>query len=778
MRKIFTTLAIASAMTGAIAQQSYLADQNVAVFYPANYQTEAHSPSPIFLHDLAPVGNVPSNWRLIPVYSEQAGKSVVTIQIGADDDLYGTGEVTGPLRRNNRETLFWNQDSYGYRFNKGKNLYQSHPWVLGLRKDGTAYGIIADNTWRSTLTLNGEVRFESEGPAFRVVVIERNNSQEVMAELAKLSGAMEMPPLWAIGYQQCRFSYFPDTRVKEIADTYRAKQIPCDVIWMDIDYMDDYRVFTFSPKYFPDPEGLTDYLHARNMKAVYMIDPGVKVESGFFLYDQGKQYDFFIKDSLGNDYEGRVWPGMCAFPDYTRSEVRTWWSGLTRDFMRRGVDGLWNDMNEPAIFDGVDVSMHPNAVHMPGEGHYEFGSHLRYHNVYGMNMIRASRNGSLLAHPDKRPFVLSRDNFLGGQRYGATWNGDNMSSWEHLLQSIPMTINLGLSGQPFNGPDMCGFGADADPELFAHWVAAGIYFPFARNHNARGCVDQEPWVFGQKVEDVYRTAVNRRYLLMPYFYTLFHEASVNGMPVMRPLFMADEKDPSLRDEDRVYLVGSDLMVIPRWANQTLASYGQATSGKASGVSLPNLPKGDWDIIPFETSDAVGKLLTGADDGYQAYVAQRPGSIVPMANLVQSTDFYSVDSLTLLVNPAADGTAVGKLYEDAGDGFAYRKGDYAISEISAVSDSKNITVKIAQAEGKRSSAVKHLRVGIVVDGKVIYSPWTDGTTVTMKLPKEKEFAINAAKIKWSDIDITAQPTTKQKLRIQAERAEKEGQNFDW
>lgn len=772
MKTSILSLYFASLFAGAMAQQSYMTDRDVAVFYPADYQAEAHSPSPIFLHDLAPVGTVPADWRLRPVFTEADGKSVFTIQIGADDDLYGTGEVTGPLRRNGRETVFWNRDNYGYFANEGKNLYQSHPWVLGVRKDGSAYGIIADNTWKSRVTLKGEVRFESEGPACRVIVIERSNTAEVLAELAKLSGPMELPPLWAIGYQQCRYSYFPDTRVKEIADTYRQKQIPCDVVWMDIDYMDGFRVFTFSPEYFPDPEGLADYLHERNMKAVYMIDPGVKVEPGYFLYDQGKEYDFFIKDAEGKDYEGRVWPGQCVFPDYTRTEVRSWWSGLTRDFMRRGVDGLWNDMNEPAIFDGVDASMDPSAVHMPGEGHYEFGPHLRYHNVYGLNMIRASRDGSLLAHPDKRPFVLSRDNFLGGQRYGATWNGDNMSSWEHLMQSIPMTINLGLSGQPFNGPDMCGFGADCDAELMAHWVATGIYFPFARNHNAKGCIDQEPWVFGQKVEDVYRTAVNRRYLLMPYFYTLFHEASVDGMPVMRPLFMADEQDPTLRSEDRVYLVGNDLMIIPRWANQTLQPETLKTE------TLPALPKGDWDIIPFEAPTAPGKLQSGKDDNYQAFVAQRPGSIVPMANLVQSTDFYSVDSLTLLVNPAADGTATGKLYEDAGEGFAYRTGDYALSQITASSDAKNITVSIAQTEGKRASMVKNLRVGIVVDGKVIYSPWTEGTSVTMKLPKEKEFSIDPAKLKWSDIDIAAQPTTQEKLDVQAKRAAEEGQAFEW
>lgn len=745
-------LSLATLLTvSASAQQAYLTAPHVAVFYPAHYEAAAHSPSPIFIHELAPQAPLPADWQLCPSFSHNDSLSIFTLNIGANDDLYGTGEVTGPLRRNGREVVFWNKDNYGYRANQGKNLYQSHPWVLGLRPDGSAYGIIADNTWKSRLFAEStQIRFESWGPACRVIVIEGRDSKEVMQQLARLSGPMELPPLWTLGYQQCRYSYYPDTRVKQIVDSLRFFQIPCDVIWMDIDYMDKFKVFTFDPQLFPDPVGLQQYVHDRKMKTVYMIDPGVKVESGYFVYDQAKQYDFFVKNAQGDDFVGRVWPGMCSFPDYSRSEVRTWWSGLTRDFMRQGVDGIWNDMNDPSVFEGIGGTMDEDAVHLVGESHYEYHGHLREHNVYGMNMIRASREGSLLAQPDRRPFVLSRSNFLGGQRYGATWNGDNMSSWEHLLQSIPMTLNLGLSGQPFNGPDMGGFGADCDAELLAHWAATGIYFPFARNHAAKGTVNQEPWVFGPKVLDVYRRAVNRRYLLLPYIYTLFREASVDGMPVMRPLFMADEHDLSLRAEQQVYLLGQDLMIIPRWAKQ------------------PALPQGDWDVIPFEA----------ADDGYQAFVALRPGAIVPLGNLVQSTVDYRTDSLTLLVNPAADGTASGILYEDANDGFGYRAGDYALSQFSAVTEGKYLTVTLQQTEGHRPTAVQHLRVGIVADGKITYSPWTTGHTVTLKAIKDKQTALQPDRLAWSDIDPAAQLTTAEKLRRQYESMAKTGQAFEW
>lgn len=750
-KRLFSGLLFSAACLSAMAQQAYMVDKDVAVFYPANYDAAAHSPSPVFVHELVPQGNVPGNWKVKPVYSKEGDKTVVTLNVNADDDLYGTGEVVGDLRRNGKEVNFWNTDNYGYMKEQGKQLYQSHPWVLGVRKDGSAYGIIADNTWKSSLTTNQQIKFVSEGPAFRVIVIERPNAKEVMKELAKLSGTMEMPPLWALGFQQCRYSYNPDSRVKEIIDTYRAKNIPCDVVWMDIDYMDQFKVFTYDPKQFPDPQGLQDYAHAKNFKTVYMIDPGVKVEDGYFVYDQGKANNYFVKMPDGTNYTGRVWPGDCNFPDYTRHEVRSWWSGLTSDFVKKGVDGLWNDMNEPAVFDSDTFTMDVNAVHW-GDENRDKGSHLRYHNIYGYNMIKASREGMLLAKPNNRPFVLSRDNFLGGHRYGATWTGDNMSTWEHFQMSIPMTLNLSLSGQPFNGPDMGGFGADADAELLAHWTATGIYFPFARNHAAKGTVDQEPWVFGQKVEDVCRTAIERRYRLMPYIYTLFQEATVNGMPVMRPAFMADDKDPALRGEQKVFMLGDDLMIIPRWA-------------KAHNIHIPS---GDWDVLQLEDKD----------DMYQAFVAQRPGSIVPMGNVAQSTIELDQNTLTLLVNPAADGTATGVLYQDAGDGFGYRTGEYAKFQLSAKTEGENITVSIKQVEGKMDMGQKNIRIGFVTDGKITYSPYVQGNEVTMKVVKDKQLGIDLNKLKFSDIDPDKEPTLAEKFRIQREKMEKAGQKMEW
>ena len=694
-RFIFILQGLAVAVI-AMAQASFMSDDSIAVFIPANYDACNHQPSPVFVKELGFQGGIPANWRLKPVFSQRDGKQIATIHVGEGVDLYGTGEVTGPLKRNGRKISLWNIDTPAYGVDGGTHLYQSHPWVMGLRSDGSAFGIIADNTWRQTISTDQDVVFESMGPAFRVVVIERPDVVQLMRALADLTGHMPLPPLWSLGYHQCRHTYYPDGRVMEVADLLRKHQIPSDVIWMDIDYMDGYRIFTFDPDGFPNPRRLNDYLHQQHFKSVYMIDPGVKAEKGYFVDDQGRAGDYFVKTADGKLFEGNVWPGACHFPDFTRPEVRSWWSTLYRDFMATGVDGVWNDMNEPAIFGQPEQTMPLDNRHEGGDG-ITAGPHLRFHNVYGMNMVRASRQGLLLANPQKRPFILSRSNFLGGQRYAATWTGDNLSHPDHMELSVPMTLTLGLSGQPFNGPDIGGFCENSNGELVAQWTALGVYFPFVRNHNTKGTVAQEPWAFTPEVLDACRTAINRRYRLMPYIYTLFREASETGMPVMRPLFMADPTDLSLRSEDRAFLLGGDLLVRPQWAGRTA------------------MPKTPWQPLTLEA----------ATDSFQCELRQRPGSVIPLANLAQSTTDLRTDSLTLLVCIDGEGKAVGQLYEDEGDGFSYREGCYRQTSIEATLRKKQLTVRMHQVGGKMPALSRTVRIGFVAGGRVRYSAWQQG-----------------------------------------------------
>lgn len=688
-------------------QTGRLVGKNVCVFYPVHYDAKPHQPSFALLKEPLSKGEVPRNWKPKPHFYLQNGKSIATLPIATGTSLYGTGENTGTLLRNGRKITLWNTDNYKYQLNSGNRLYQSHPWVLGVNPDGTAFGILADNIWKQQIDLSDSIRFISDGPPFRVLVIVRNSPQEVVMELAKLTGKMEMPPLWALGYQQSRYSYVPDTRIKEIADTLRLKNLPCDVIWMDINYMERFKIFTFDKVNMPDPKSVNDYLHQKGFKSVWMIDPGVKVERDYFVYESGSAGNHWVQNTDGKEYNGKVWPGPCAFPDFTRPETRNWWSGLYKNFMATGVDGVWNDMNEPSVFDGPGVSMPENNWHRGG-GDLQADVHLRYHNVYGMLMVKASREGILKVNPGKRPFILSRSGFIGSHRYAATWTGDNCATVEHMKMSIPMSLNLGLSGQAFSGPDMGGYALNTSPELFGQWIAMGTFFPFMRGHAENGTNNKEPWAFGPEIEEVSRTALNRRYRLMPYFYTLFHEASATGMPVMRPVFFADSKDTALRKEDQAFLVGENLLIIPNWAVN------------------PSLPKGIWRSISIAGENSTSEK-------YQADAKLRGGAIIPLGKLIQNTTQYSLDSLTLMVSLDKNGNASGKMYEDAGDGFGYQKGEYLVSGFTARQTDAKIQVKIIRTEGSLKPAGRKYKVVVVTDSGAFESEWVGKKIITIRMP---------------------------------------------
>lgn len=679
-------------------EKSELIGDRIVAFYPADYISWETQPSLALIGAPDSLGPIPENWTIIPQFAEITGKNGAVIDIEDDTDLYGTGEVVGDLKRNNTEVTLWNTDNYGYWKEDGKQLYQSHPWILAVRADGSAYGILIDHSWKQTIYLTDPISIVSDGPPFRILIIERDSPQEVLMSLAELTGKMDLPPLWALGYHQCRYSYYPQSEVIELAETFREKDIPCDVIWMDIDYMDKFKVFTFDPVGFPSPQFVNTFLHSLDFRSIWMIDPGVKYEPGYFVYDQGTAQDVWVKNTSGSvDYQGDVWPGSCVFPDFTRPETRTWWSGLYQDFMATGIDGIWNDMNEPAVFSENSGTMPVTNLHRGG-GSLPADIHLRYHNLYGMLMVKASREGILQANPDKRPFVLTRANFLGGHRYAATWTGDNISSFEHLKMSIPMSINLGLSGQPFSGPDIGGFAGDCTADLLGQWMAVGAFYPFSRNHSGKGSVRQEPWAFGTTIEKVSRTALKRRYALLPYFYTLFRQASETGLPVMQPLFFADVTDPALRDEQEVFLLGNDLMVIPAWSHPS------------------SFPEGKWRSVELLDENEM--------DNYQARLKQRHGSVIPLTGEdIQTTASFDPEKIKLLIAPNNDQEASGYLYVDAGEGFDYRNGAFEWNRIEVTpSDDDSLQVKIVLEEGNHQSDTRQYLPGLVTNYGVFYQDW--------------------------------------------------------
>lgn len=674
-------------------EKEVIVGDGIAKFVPKGFNL-SQMPSFALKAEPQEKGMLPSNWQLYPIVEKKKGHASAYLDVPQGTSLYGGGELTGPLLRNGQSIKLWNTDSGAYSVDNGKRLYQSHPWIMGVRPDGTSFGILFDTPYKAELTTTDErINFETEGELFRIFVIDRESPQAVIKGLAELIGTMPMVPRWALGYQQCRFSYTPASRVIEVADTFRIKRIPCDVMWMDIDYMDGYRIFTFNPQTFPDPAALNRDLHIRGFHSAWMIDPGAKVDSTYFVYKSGTANDVWVKTAQGKEFHGDAWPGACAFPDFTQPKTVRWWADLYKDFLDKGVDGVWNDVNEPQISNTPTGTMPEDNKHLGGDK-IPAGPHLKYHNVYGYLMVKASREGIMKARPQNRPFILTRSNFLGGQRFAATWTGDN-ASWEsHMTMSVPMILTLGLSGQPFSGADVGGFLFNPDADLFGRWMALGAFYPFSRGHACAGTINKEPWAFGQKVEDVSRMALERRYVLLPYYYTLLHEASETGMPIMRPVFFADPKDTLLRAEEQAFLIGENLLVVPEWAQN------------------PALPKGIWRNL---------SLIPGDDkDSYQAKLKIRGGAIIPTGKIIQNTNEKSLDPLTLLVCLDEKGEAHGTLYWDEGDNWSFKDGNYSFQHFTAIRTADNkVQVKITQKKGKYITENNDMAIVKIITDKGIY-----------------------------------------------------------
>ncbi|CAH9080623.1 unnamed protein product [Cuscuta europaea] len=664
-----------------------------------------------------PLLSVHSTPLYTPTFECAKGKQTVNIKLPLGTSFYGTGEVSGQLERTGKRVFTWNTDAYGY--GPGTtSLYQSHPWVLAILPSGEALGVLADTSLRCEIDLRTESTIKFIAPTSYPVITfgPFPSPTDVLITLSHATGTTFMPPKWSLGYHQCRWSYIPDSRVSEIARTFREKRIPCDVIWMDIDYMDGFRCFTFSKEHFPDPKTLVNDLHQSGFKAIWMLDPGIKHEKGYFVYDSGCEKDIWIQTADGKPFVGDVWPGSCVFPDFTQSKARSWWAGLVKDFVSNGVDGIWNDMNEPAVFKTVTKTMPETNIH---RGDDEFGgvqNHLYYHNVYGMLMARSTFEGMRLANSNKRPFVLTRAGFIGSQKYAATWTGDNLSTWEHLHMSISMVLQLGLSGQPLSGPDIGGFAGNATPKLFGRWMGIGSLFPFFRGHSEAGTTDHEPWSFGEECEEVCRLALIRRYRLLPHMYTLFYMAHTRGTPVATPTFFADSKDQELRKLENSFMLGPLLV------------YASTEHDKEVDQVQRKLPKGIWLSFDFEDShpDLPALYLRG-------------GSIIPVGlPYLHVGEANPADDLLLIVALDEQGKAKGSLYEDDGDGYEYTNGGYLLTTYTAELTSSVVTLRVANTEGlwKRPNRCLHVKL-LLGEGAMLESRGTDGETIQIAIPSENE-----------------------------------------
>jgi alpha-glucosidase len=603
----------------------------------------------------------------------------------------GLGEKVGDLDRRGNGYSNWNGDHFGYHSDQDP-LYSTFPFYIGLHH-GLHYGIFLDNTWQTDFNFGASndrfASFGAHGGEMNYYFIYNTRLADIITSYTGLTGRMTLPPLWSLGYQQNRYSYYPETEVLRIAQTLREKKIPADGITLDIHYMDKYKVFTWDNQRFPDPAAMSAKLRDMGFKLTVIVDPGVKVERGYGVYDRGLKENIFVKYSDSSNYSGEVWPGWCAFPDFTGAKARSWWGSEIKKYAGDGVSGIWNDMNEIATW-GQKM---PDNVLFNYEG--ATASHLQAHNIYGLNMARASFEGFREAL-NRRPFILSRSGYAGLQRYSAIWTGDNRSEDDHMLLGVRLLCSLGLSGVPFTGMDIGGFTGNPSSSLYARWIQVGSFNPYMRNHTAVNTKASEPWAYGEQVLEIARNYIDLRYRLLPYAYSNFYEASLTGLPLMRSLAIDYSDDQKIYNKDfqNQYLYGSAFLIAP--------FNGTDNFGKIY------FPKGNWyNLYSDERITGNQEIITPLTL-QKLPVFVRESSIIPMQSLVQTTVQAPTDTLTIHVY---EGTGSNSFvyYEDDGATYDYEKGDFYKRTITYDPGKKSIVFE--KTKGSRVSIFKYIKLAL-------------------------------------------------------------------
>lgn len=648
------------------------------------------------------------------------------------EKFFGLGEKVGNLDKRGKFFRMWNTDfaAYGHRQDP---LYISVPFFIGLRNN-KAYGYFLDNTNETFFNLGAsQERYYSFGAKFGELNYYFFYGPEVskVVELyTELTGRMPLPPLWGLGYQQCRWSYFPDSNVMNIVRNFRNKKIPLDVIYLDIDWMDDFRVFKWHPHNFPEPAKLIKEIEKEGVKVVTIIDPGIKADDSYFVAKSGLEGNHFVKYPDGQVYKGEVWPGWSYFPDFTNQKTRDWWSGLFKDMTDVGVRGFWNDMNEPAVWGQA----FPDMIRFNYEGMHK--NHKASRNIYGMQMARATYEGAKKYLNGERPLIVTRAGYSGVQRYSSVWTGDNESNEGHYRLNCVMVQGLGLSGISFAGPDIGGFDGEPTKELFARWIQLGVFTPFFRTHSARNTKSQEPWTFGEDVENNVREMIKKRYMLLPYLYTAMYHSHIKGIPVVKPLFWFNQSDEMAYQEgfQYQYYFGNDIMVVAAKVHQDFTKV--------------YLPEGDW--FEFDTGEKYhGKQVIIAESPWTRLpVFVKAGSMIPMRESQLYAEQNTFEKVFLHVYPGENN--ICDFYEDDGHTFEYLKGSYLLRKLSLSHHDSEIELRINHSEGKYSSTIKewnfiiynlkHIK-GMEINGITHESYSFDVNRLIFSTPEDKLIKIN-------------------------------------
>lgn len=581
----------------------------------------------------------------------------------SSESFYGMGDKATHSNLKGRRVNNWVTDQYA--FGKEQDpLYKAIPFYIGLHNN-QAYGIFFDNSFCTHFDFSHERRnvtsFWADGGEMNYYFFYGPAISKVVQSYTDLTGTPELPPLWALGYHQSKWSYYPEKRVRELARNFRKLKIPCDAIYLDIDYMEGFRCFTWDKKRFPNPKKMIGDLEKDGFKTVVMIDPGIKVDRDYWVYQEGLENDYFCKRADGPIMHGKVWPGPCSFPDYTNPEVREWWAGLYEDFIKEsGLHAVWNDMNEPAVME-VPTKTAPLDMRHDYDGNP--CSHRKAHNIYGMQMVRATYEGVKKYVFPKRPFVITRAAYAGTQRYACTWTGDNVATWEHLWIANVQVQRMCMSGYSFVGSDIGGFAEQPNGELFARWVQLGIFHPFCRVHSSGDHGDQEPWSFDEEVTGIVRKFIELRYQLLPYLYTSFWKYVKEGVPMLKPLVYYDQEDTQTHFRTDEFIFGDQILVCPI----------QEPNAKGRRMYIP---RGKWHN--FWTGEIVEggseKWVVADIDKIPIFI--REGAIIPKFPVQQYVGEKKLEQMELNVYYKL-GQEQSTLYEDAQDGYDYKKGGYSV-----------------------------------------------------------------------------------------------------
>ncbi len=586
-------------------------------------------------------------------YSVSGDETIIRSELRPFDRVYGLGEKALPLNRKRYRVTMWNTDAYGYRLGSDP-LYVSIPFFIILR-NGNAIGHFIDSPARMVMDMGqenlNEIKIRIQDSAVDHYIIYGPSIKDVIKGYHELTGKPFLPPKWALGNQQSRYSYYPDSTLLAVVERYKSRGLPLSAIYLDIHYMDGYKIFTWNKERFPDPSGFVAKLHEAGIKVVTIIDPGVKASPTYDVFRSGVNGNYFCLRSNGDLYTSHVWPGLCVFPDFAKSDVRNWWSSLIAEFVKDGIDGIWLDMNEPAGFDSENHTVDDeNLIHVMNGVEVP---HHKLHNAYALLEAEATYEGLLRARPGKRPFILSRAGYAGIHRYAAIWTGDNTSNWEHLRLQIPMLLGLSLSGVPMVGADVGGFAKNTrqghfelDAELLVRWYESAIFFPFLRNHTSIDSPDQEPWAWGSAYEELIKKLLIIRESLMPYIYSLAWASHEFGEPIIRPLIYEFQDDDNTHSIDDEFMLGPFILLTPALDKGIKERYAY-------------LPRGRWLDLRRSIEVDGGKMVSIDTPMGDPPILVRNGGIVPTLN----------GGLRILIYPGQ--SSAFAIYDDDGESLQTR-----------------------------------------------------------------------------------------------------------